>query len=137
LMEHRARPILFSTSHPPSVTATCIAAVDLLMSDEGQNLVDRLWDNARRFKAGLNSLGFNTGASQTPITPVIVGEGAKAMEFSDRLFAAGVFAQGIAFPTVARDKGRVRTIVTAAHTQEDLDEALNVFERVGKEMGLI
>jgi glycine C-acetyltransferase len=137
LMEHRARPLLFSTSHPPSVTATCIAALDLLQSDEGQQLIDRLWENTRMFKAGLESLGFNTGISKTPITPVIVGAGARAMQFSDRLFAAGVFAQGIAFPTVARDKGRVRTIVTAAHTQADLEEALNIFEHVGRAMDLI
>jgi glycine C-acetyltransferase len=137
LMEHRARPLLFSTSHPPSVTATCIAALDLLASAEGQALIDRLWENTRMFKSGLESLGFNTGISRTPITPVIVGAGARAMQFSDQLFAAGVFAQGIAFPTVARDKGRVRTIVTAAHSQADLEEALNIFESVGRGMGLI
>jgi glycine C-acetyltransferase len=137
LMEHRARPLLFSTSHPPSVTATCIAAIDLLASAQGQALIDRLWENTRMFKAGLETLGFNTGISQTPITPVIIGEGARAMQFSDRLFAAGVFAQGIAFPTVARDKGRVRTIVTAAHTQADLEQALNVFESIGRGMNLI
>jgi glycine C-acetyltransferase len=137
LMEHRARPFLFSTSHPPSVTATCIAALDLLQSDTGQQLIDRLWENTRFFKRGLESLGFNTGISETPITPVIVGESAKAMQFSDRLFANGVFAQGIAYPTVARDKGRVRTIVTASHTQQDLAEALNIFEHVGREMSLI
>jgi glycine C-acetyltransferase len=136
-MEHRARPFLFSTAHPPSVTATCIAAIELLQSDEGQQLIDRMWDNARFFKQGLGDLGFNTGISQTPITPVIVGEGSKAMQFSDRLFASGVFAQGIAFPTVARDKGRVRTIVTAAHARTDLEEALNIFEHVGREMQLI
>ena len=137
LMEHRARPLLFSTSHPPSVTATCIAALDLLASDEGQALIDRLWENTRLFKSGLEALGFNTGISQTPITPVIVGDGARAMQFSDSLFAAGVFAQGIAFPTVARDKGRVRTIVTAAHTRADLEEALNIFESVGRAIRLI
>ncbi|HEY0733942.1 MAG TPA: glycine C-acetyltransferase [Herpetosiphonaceae bacterium] len=137
LMEHRARPFLFSTSHPPSVTATCLAALDLLQSDEGQQLIDQLWHNTRFFKSGLAELGFNTGISETPITPVIVGEGAKAMQFSDRLFASGVFAQGIAFPTVARDKGRVRTIVTATHTRQDLEEALNIFEHVGREMSLI
>jgi glycine C-acetyltransferase len=137
LMEHRARPLLFSTSHPPSVTATCIAALDLLAGDEGQALLDQLWANTRLFKSGLESLGFNTGISQTPITPVIVGEGSRAMQFSDRLFAAGVFAQGIAFPTVARDKGRVRTIVTAAHTRTDLEEALNIFASVGRAMELI
>jgi glycine C-acetyltransferase len=137
LMEHRARPFLFSTAHPPSVTATCIAAIELLQSDEGQQLIDRMWENTRFLKQGLGELGFNTGISQTPITPVIVGEGAKAMQFSDRLFANGVFAQGIAFPTVARDKGRVRTIVTATHTRGDLEEALNIFEHVGREMQLI
>jgi glycine C-acetyltransferase len=137
LMEHRARPFLFSTSHPPSVTATCIAALELLQSDQGQTLIDRLWENTRFFKSGLAALGFNTGISETPITPVIVGEGAKAMQFSDRLFASGVFAQGIAYPTVARDKGRVRTIVTATHTRQDLEEALNIFEHVGREMNLI
>ena len=137
LMEHRARPLLFSTSHPPSVTATCIAALDLLAGDEGQALLDQLWANTRLFKSGLEALGFNTGISQTPITPVIVGEGARAMQFSDRLFAAGVFAQGIAFPTVARDKGRVRTIVTAAHTRADLEEALDIFASVGRAMELI
>jgi glycine C-acetyltransferase len=137
LMEHRARPLLFSTSHPPSVTATCIAALDLLASDTGQALLDQLWANTRLFKSGLEALGFNTGISQTPITPVIVGEGARAMQFSDRLFAAGVFAQGIAFPTVARDKGRVRTIVTAAHTRADLEQALEIFASVGRAMELI
>lgn len=137
LMEHRARPFLFSTSHPPSVTASCIAAVKLLQSDEGQQLIDQMWDNTRMFKQGLESLGFNTGISTTPITPVIVGDGAKAMQFSDALFKAGVFAQGIAFPTVARDKGRVRTIVTATHTSDDLEEALNIFESVGRSMQII
>jgi glycine C-acetyltransferase len=137
LMEHRARPFLFSTSHPPSVTATCIAAIKLLQSPEGQQLIDQMWANTQMFKAGLQSLGFNTGISQTPITPVIVGEPARAMQFSDELFKAGVFAQGIAFPTVARDKGRVRTIVTATHSNADLEEALNVFESVGRRMQLI
>jgi glycine C-acetyltransferase len=137
LMEHRARPFLFSTAAPPSVTASCIAAIKLLQSDEGQQLIDQMWANARMFKAGLQSLGFNTGISQTPITPVIVGEGARAMQFSDELFKAGVFAQGIAFPTVARDKGRVRTIVTATHSNADLEEALNIFETVGRRMNLI
>jgi glycine C-acetyltransferase len=137
LMEHRARPFLFSTSHPPSVTASCIAAVDLLLSAEGQRLIAQLWDNTHLFKRSLEQLGFNTGISETPITPVIVGEGARAMQFSDRLFANGVFAQGIAYPTVPRDKGRVRTIVTATHTRADLEEALNVFEHVGREMQLI
>ena len=137
LMEHRARPLLFSTSHPPAVAATWIAALDLLSGDEGQALLDQLCENTRLFISGLGLLGFNTGISQTPITPVIIGEGARAMQFSDRLFAAGVFAQGIAFPTVARDKGRLRTIVTAAHSRADLEEALHIFSSVGRAMELI
>ncbi|MEO8973043.1 MAG: glycine C-acetyltransferase [Ktedonobacteraceae bacterium] len=131
----RARPILFSTSHPPSVVATCIAAIDILEHDS--SLVERLWENARFFKRGLTELGFNTGQSETPITPVIIGEGALAMKFSDRLFQEGVFAQGIVFPTVPADKCRVRTIVTALHTQEELIKALNIFEKVGKELNII
>jgi glycine C-acetyltransferase len=132
---HRARPFLFSTSHPPAVTAACIAALDIL--EHEPEIIERLWDNTRFFKAGLASLGFNTGLSESPITPVIAGEGAKAMQLSDKLFQAGVFAQGIAFPTVARDKARVRTIVTAAHTKEELQFALDTFEKVGKELSLI
>jgi glycine C-acetyltransferase len=134
-LQHRGRPFLFSTSHPPSVTATCLAAIDVLL--EEPQLIDALWDNTTFFKAGLHTLGFNTGLSQSPITPVIVGEAALAMKLSDRLFTEGVFAQGIAFPTVARDKARVRTIVTATHTREDLQFALDAFARVGKELGLI
>lgn len=137
LMEHRARPFLFSTSHPPAVTAACIAAIELLQSAEGQLLIDQLWANTQMFKQGLESLGFNTGISETPITPVIVGDGARTMQFSDALFQAGVFAQGIAFPTVARDKGRVRTIVTATHSPADLEEALTIFETMGRRMQLI
>ena len=131
----RARPVLFSTSHPPSVVATCIAAIELLESDN--SLVERLWENAHYFKRGLEQLGFNTGKSETPITPVIVGEGALAMKFSNRLFQEGVFAQGIVFPTVPVDKCRVRTIVTALHTHEELTKALNIFEKVGKELSII
>lgn len=137
LMEHRARPFLFSTSHPPAVTASCIAAIEVLSSQEGKKLVKKLWDNAKYFKDGLNQLGFNTGNSQTPITPVIVGEGSLAMKLSDELFKEGVFAQGIAFPTVPRDKARVRTIVTANHTKKDLDIALDKFEKVGKKLRII
>ena len=132
---HRARPFLFSTSHPPAVAAACIAAIDVLM--EEPDIIDRLWDNTRFFKAGLQALGFNTGLSESPITPVIVGDGAVAMKLSDRLFQEGVFAQGIAFPTVAKDKARVRTIVTATHTREDLQFALDTFARVGAELGLV
>jgi glycine C-acetyltransferase len=132
---HRARPFLFSTSHPPAVAAACIAAIDVLM--EEPQIIDTLWENTRFFKAGLERLGFNTGISESPITPVIAGEGATAMRLSDRLFEEGVFAQGIAFPTVARDRARVRTIVTATHTRDDLQFALDKFEKVGKELGLI
>jgi glycine C-acetyltransferase len=134
-LHHRARPFLFSTSHPPAVAAACIAAIDVLL--EEPDLIARLWDNTRFFKAGLLALGFNTGISESPITPVIVGEGALAMKLSDRLFANGVFAQGIAAPTVPRDKARVRTIVTATHTREDLQFALDVFAAVGRELGII
>jgi glycine C-acetyltransferase len=132
---HRARPFLFSTSHPPAVAAACIAAIDVLL--EEPKLIDRLWENTRFFKAGLAAHGFDTGISESPITPVIVGDGTLAMQLSDRLFQEGVFAQGIAFPTVARDKARVRTIVTATHTRDDLQFALDVFKRVGGELGII
>jgi len=134
-LHHRARPFLFSTSHPPSVVATCMAAIELLL-DEPQ-IIDRLWDNTRFFKAGLAAMGFNTGISESPITPVIVGDSALAMKLSDRLFDEGVFAQGIAFPTVARDAARVRTIVTATHTTDELQFALDVFGKVGRELGIV
>ena len=132
---HRARPFLFSTSHPPSVAATCIAALDVLESEP--HWMQQLWDNATFFKTGLRTLGFDTGISESPITPVIVGDGALAMKLSDRLFAEGVFAQGIGFPTVARGKARVRTIVTATHTRDELQFALDCFKRVGAELGIL
>ncbi len=132
---HRARPFLFSTSHPPAVAAACIAAIDVLEQEPA--IIDRLWDNTRFFKSGLRTLGFDTGLSESPITPVIAGEGARAMKLSDRLFEEGVFAQGIAFPTVARDNARVRTIVTATHTRDELQFALDVFRKVGKELSII
>ena len=132
---HRARPFLFSTSHPPAVTAACIAALDVLESEP--QWIEQLWDNTRFFKAGLQSLGFNTGLSESPITPVIVGEAATAARMSDALFAQGVFAQSIGFPTVARDQARLRTIVAATHTQTDLQYALDMFARVGRELGVI
>lgn len=135
LLYHRGRSFLFSTSHPPGVTAACLAALDIL--EQEPELIDRLWDNTRYFKAGLATLGFNTGNSETPITPVIAGQGALAMKLSDRLLEEGVFAQGIGYPTVPNDKSRVRTIVTAAHTKEELDLALKAFEKVGKELKLI
>ena len=134
-LHHRARPFLFSTSHPPAVAAACIAAIDVLM--EEPQLIDRLWENTRFFQSGLKSLGFNTGASEGPITPVIVSDGALAMKLSDQLFQSGVFAQGIAFPTVAAGKARVRTIVTATHTRDELQFALDKFAKVGKELGIV
>ncbi|MBM3820016.1 MAG: glycine C-acetyltransferase [Acidimicrobiia bacterium] len=132
---HRARPFLFSTSHPPAVAAACLAAIDVLESEP--ELIDRLWENTRMFKSGLQALGLDTGGSESPITPVIVGDGALAMRLSDRLFEEGVFAQGIAFPTVARDKARVRTIVSATHTRDELRFALDCFARVGRELGIV
>jgi glycine C-acetyltransferase len=132
---HRARPFLFSTSHPPAVAASCLAAIDVL---EGEpQLIERLWDNARFFKSGLQSLGFDTGASESPITPVIVGDASLAMKLSDALFDNGVFAQGIGFPTVPRGKARVRTIVTATHTRDELQFALDRFATVGRALGVI
>jgi glycine C-acetyltransferase len=132
---HRARPFLFSTSHPPGVAAACLAAIDVL--EEEPERIERLWANAHRFKDGLRRLGFDTGRSETPITPVIAGGGALAMKLSDRLFEEGVFAQGIGFPTVPEAKSRVRTIVTAEHSDEDLDVCLAAFEKVGRELALI
>jgi glycine C-acetyltransferase len=131
----RARPFLFSTSHPPSVAATCLAALDVLETEP--QWMEQLWENTRFFKAGLDALGFNTGESESPITPVIVGESSLAVRLSDRLFQVGVFAQSITFPTVARDKARVRTIVTASHTQQELQFALDAFKKVGVELGII
>ena len=132
---HRARPFLFSTSHPPAVAAACIAAIDVLM--EEPQLIERLWENTRFFKAGLKALGFDTGLGESPITPVVVGDGTLAMALSDRLFQEGVFAQGIGFPTVARDRARVRTIVTATHTRDELRFALDVFGNVGRQLGIL
>ena len=132
---HRARPFLFSTSHPPAVAASCLAAVEVLESEPG--LIDRLWENTRFFKSGLAALGFDTGASESPITPVIVGEASLAMSLSDRLFDKGVFAQGIGFPTVPRGRARVRTIVTATHTRPELEFALDCFKDAGTELGVI
>jgi len=135
MLEHRARPFLFSTSHPPAVVAACLAAIDVLESEP--ELIERLWQNTRYFKAGLAALGFDIGASETPITPVIAGSGALAMKLSDRLFEEGVFAQGIGFPTVPDDRSRVRTIVTAEHSREELATCLAAFEKVGRELALI
>jgi glycine C-acetyltransferase len=135
VLEHKARPFLFSTSHPPAVAAACIAAIDVLETEP--QLIEKLWENARYFKAGLQRLGFDTGNSETPITPVIVGAGALAHRFSDRLFEEGVFAMGIGFPTVPEEKSRIRTIVTAEHSREELDTCLAAFEKVGRELAII
>ena len=132
---HRARPFLFSTSHPPAVTAACLAALDILETEP--RWIEKLWDNTRFFKAGLAQLGFNTGMSESPITPVIVGEAVTAARMSDTLFDRGVFAQSLGFPTVARDKARLRTIVSATHTKEDLQYALDTFGKVGRELGIL
>ncbi|MCK9218080.1 MAG: aminotransferase class I/II-fold pyridoxal phosphate-dependent enzyme, partial [Firmicutes bacterium] len=134
-LNHRGRPFLFSTASPPSVAAACLEAINIL--SESSELTDRLWENARYLKAGLNNLGFNTGKSETPITPVITGNDRKAIELSNRLFEEGVFAQSIVFPTVPKDGARVRTIVTAAHTKKDLDEAITAFEKAGKELEIL
>ncbi len=134
---HRARPFLFSTSHPPSVTATCHAAFELLDSEDGDRLIKKLWSNTKFFKRKLKKVGFNTGRSETPITPIMVGEAAKASEFSRELFAEGVFAGAIGYPVVAEGKARLRTIVTATHKRADLERAVEIIERVGKKLGIV
>jgi glycine C-acetyltransferase len=137
---HRARPFLFSTSHPPSVAATCIAAFDVLENEP--QLMEQLWANTRFWKKELGLLGFDIGgkttpASETPITPIIIGDGRLTMDFSRELFKEGVLGTGIAFPTVPEGKARVRTIMTATHTKEQLQQALEALERVGKKMGTV
>jgi len=137
---HRARPFLFSTSHPPSVAATCIAAFEVL--EQEPERIDKLWENTRFFKKELGLLGFdiggkNTPASETPITPIIIGDGKLTMDFSRELFKEGVFATGIAYPTVPEGKARIRTIMTATHTKEELEQALEVLENVGRRMAIL
>ncbi len=136
---HRARPFLFSTSHPPSVAASCIAAFDVL--EQEPDRMERLWDNTRYFQGELKNAGFNIGgqttpASETPITPIIIGEGRKAMDFSRALFDEGVMATGIAFPTVPEGKARIRCIVTSEHTRGELDQALETMTRVARRMSI-
>ena len=135
ILIQRARPFLFSTSHPPAVAAACSAAIGVMLDEP--ELLERLWKNTRRFKSELARLGFETGASETPITPVLMGDPDTASRFSQRLFEEDVFAQPVVFPTVAIDKSRIRTIVTAAHGDDQLDTALDAFARVGRELGLI
>src|ERR1017187_3126983 len=132
---HRARPFLFSTSHPPAVAASCLAAFDVL--EEEPERIQSLWDNTKYFKAGLTAAGFDTGVSETPITPVFVGEAALAHRLSRELFEEGVLATGIGFPTVPKGRARVRTIVAATHTRQELDHALEAFRKVGRNLGLI
>jgi glycine C-acetyltransferase len=132
---NRGRPFLFSTSAPPAVVAACIEALDII-EDEPERL-ERLWENTRSFKEGLRDLGFDTGESETPITPVVTGEEEATQAFARRLFEEGVFTPAIVFPTVAKGRARVRTIVTAEHTPEDLTEALATFGRVGRELKLV
>ncbi len=131
----RSRPFLFSTSHPPAVAAACLAAIDVL--EQEPERIERLWDNTRFFKRGLSDLGFNTGVSETPITPVIVGESAVAARMSERMFELGVFAQAVVYPTVALDKARIRTIVSSEHSRDDLQACLDAFATVGRELRLI
>ena len=133
-LANRGRPYLFSTSAPPPVVAACMAALDVI-ADEPDRL-ERLWSNANLLKDGLGELGFDTGASQTPITPVITGDEGRTQAFARRLFDQGVFCPAIVFPTVGKGMARVRTIVTADHTDDDLREALEAFARVGSELGL-
>jgi len=135
ILVQRARPFLFSTSHPPAVAAACREAIRV-MQDEPE-LIERLWSNTRRFKRELTRLGFDTGVSETPITPVMMGDPDTAGRFSQRLFDLGVFAQPVVYPTVALDKSRIRTIVTAAHSDEQLDRAIEAFAATGRELGLI
>ena len=134
---HRGRPFLFSTSHPPSVAATCQAAFDLLDSEVGDRLIKKLWSNTKFFKRQLKKLGFDTGQSETPITPIMVGEAEKAFQFSRELFNEGVFAGAIGYPVVAEGKARLRTIVTATHKRSDLERALEIIARVGKNLGIV
>ncbi len=132
---HRARPFLFSTSHPPAVAASCLAAFEVLEQEPG--LIEKLWENTRFFKQGLAQLGFNTGLSETPITPILVGDAALAFQFSRELFEAGLFATGIGYPTVPPGKARIRTIVTATHSRTELKQALGILEDVGRKLKIL
>jgi glycine C-acetyltransferase len=134
ILTQRARPFLFSTSHPPAVVAACREAIKVMQ--EEPELLERLWANTRRFKGELGRLGFDSGRSETPITPVMMGDPETAMRFSDQLMGEGVFAQPVVYPTVALDQARIRTIVTAAHTDDQLDRALEAFSAVGRELGV-
>jgi len=134
-LRQKGRPFLFSSATTPADTAACLAAVDLL--EESTELVDRLWENTRYFKAEMKSLGFDTGKTETPIVPVMLGEAPLAKQFSARLFEEGVFAMALGFPTVPRGQARIRVMNTAAHSRDDLDKGLAAFEKVGQELGVI
>jgi glycine C-acetyltransferase len=134
-LHHRARPFLFSTSHPPGVAAACLAAFDILENEPER--IERLWTNTRRFQANLQAAGFSTGKSETPITPIHIGDAAKAFEFSRELFDAGVLATGIGYPTVPHGKARIRAIVTAGHTPDQLDRAAEIFAAIAKRLQII
>lgn len=134
-IRQRARPFLFSSAVTPADTAACLAAVDLL--EASTELVDRLWENTRYFKAEMKRLGFDTGVSTTPITPIMLGEAPLAQQFSRRLFEHGLFAMAIGFPTVPRGKARIRVMISASHGREDLDKGLEIFAKVGKELGVL
>ena len=134
-LRQRGRPFLFSSALTVPDTAACLAAVELL--EESTELVDRLWSNAALFKKEMQNMGFNTGVTQTPIVPVMLGEAPLAQKFSQRLFEEGVFAMAIGYPTVPQGKARIRVMNSAAHSHDDLEQALDVFGRVGKELGVI
>ncbi len=134
-LKQRGRPFLFSTGITPADVAACIAAVDLL--EASGERVARLWDNARYFKGRMKEAGFDTGKSETPITPVMVGDAAKSSQLSKELFAEGVFAQSIGYPTVARGKARIRVMISAVHTKDDLDFGVAKFVSVAKRLGII
>lgn len=132
---HKGRPFLFSTSHPPAVTMACMEAVNVLIEEPKR--IEKLWTNSEFFKQGLRSLGFDTGKSETPITPVMIGDEALTLKLADKLLENGVFAQGIVFPTVAKGQARIRTIVTSQHSKADLEQALRAFEKAGMELSII
>ncbi|WP_303672606.1 glycine C-acetyltransferase [Vampirovibrio chlorellavorus] len=134
IMVNKARPLLFSTPHPPSVVAACLAAIELLEADDA--LIQKLWFNTRYFKAGMKSIGLPID-SETPLCPVIVGTSEKAQKLSQRLLEEGIYGRAIVFPTVAADKARVRVIINACHTQAHLDRCIEAFEKIGKELGLL
>jgi glycine C-acetyltransferase len=134
-LHHRARPFLFSTSHPPGVAAACLAAFDILENEPER--IEELWTNTRRFQASLQAAGFSTGNSETPITPIHIGDAATAFEFSRELFDAGVLATGIGYPTVPQGKARIRAIVTAGHTSDQLDRAAEIFSKIAKKLQII